>query len=45
MTRIVDAIAKWPQAATEPGVRAETRKLVGGQLDEAYKANKRLLAV
>ena len=45
MDRIVDAIAKWPQAAADLGVRAETRNLVGGQLNEAYRANKRLLAV
>ncbi len=43
MTRIVDAIAKWPQAAADLGVRAETRKLVGGQLNGAYGINRGLL--
>lgn len=43
MTRIVDAIANWPQVAAELGVSAETRKLVGAQLNRTYRANKKLL--
>ena len=43
MTRIVEAIAKWPQAAADLGVRTETRKLVGGQLNGAYGINRGLL--
>ena len=44
IARIVDAISGWHQVAADLGVRRETRKLVGKQLDETYAANKGLMA-
>ena len=44
IVRIVDAVGGWHQAAADLGVRRETRKLVGKQLDKTYSANKGLTA-
>ncbi|WP_062270400.1 type II toxin-antitoxin system HipA family toxin [Endozoicomonas arenosclerae] len=41
--RVVDALQNWSEIAADLDVKPSTKKLIGRQLDETWKANKRLL--